>query len=135
MSTTLPTKPAKVALAIKLLYVVVGIGMIRTIMTVMRHIDVRSPDFLIMTKLAIYAFSLFLIYQLGNGKNWARWTLVVILLVNIPLTIGPSFESLSHNPVHTLLGFVQLGLYIYGLVLLFHRNVSGWFGARGNGPA
>ena len=135
MSTTLSATPAKVALATKLLYVVVGIGVIRTVMTVMRHIDVRSPDFLIMTKVGIYAFSLYLVYQIGKGKNWTRWALVAIFVIHLPLTILPAFQSLSHNPVHTLLGFLQLGLYIYALALLFHRDVSGWYGARGNGPA
>lgn len=135
MSTTLSARPAKVALAIKMLYVVIGIGVIRAAMTVMRHIDVRSPDFMIMSKAAIYAFSLYLVYQIGKGKNWARWTLVAIFVVHVPLTILPAFESLSHNLVHTMLGFVQLGLYVYTLMLLFHRDVSGWFGDRGNGPA
>lgn len=134
MSTSLSATPAKVALAVKLLYVVVGIGVLRTVMTVVRHIDVRSPDFLIMTKLLTYVFSVYLIYQISKGKNWARWTLVGIFVVNIPLTILPAFESLSHTPVYTLLGFVQIGLYVYGLVLLFQKDVAGWFGVQGGGP-
>lgn len=133
MSTSLSTQPAKVTLAVKMLYIVVGIGVLRTIMTVVRHADVRSPDFLIMSKLLTYVFSVYLIYQISKGKNWARWALVVIFVVSIPLTILPAFDSFSHNPIHNLLGFVQLGLYIYGLVLLFHRDVSGWFGAHGGG--
>jgi len=134
MSTRISATPAKVALAVKMLYVVVGIGVIRTIMTVMRHIDVRSPDVLILTKLLTYAFSVYLIYQISKGKNWARWTLVAIFVVNIPLAILPAFESLSHSPIHTLLGFVQIGLYVYGLVLLFQKDVAGWFAAQGGGP-
>ena len=111
MSTTLSARPAKVALAIKMLYVVIGIGVIRTAMTVMRHIDVRSPDFIIISKAAIYAFLLYLVYQIGKRKNWARWTLVAIFVVHVPLTILPAFESLSHNLVHTMLGFVQLSWF------------------------
>ena len=80
----LSERPAKVVLAVKMLYLVVGIGIIRTIMTVIRHADVRSPHFLIFTQLLIYVVSLFLIYELGKGKNWARWTLVVILAICIP---------------------------------------------------
>lgn len=131
MTTSTSAIPAKVALAVKMLYVVVGIGVIRTVMTVMRHIDVRSPDFLITTKLLTYAFSVYLIYQIGKGKNWARWTLVGIFVVNIPLTILPAFESLSHTPIHTLLGFVQIGLYVYGLMLVFSKDAAGWFGVQG----
>ena len=125
----LSERPAKVVLAVKVLYLVVGIGIIRTAMTVIRHADVRSPYFLIFTKLLVYAASLFLIYQIGKAKNWARWSLVVILGISIPLTILPAFESISHNPVHMLLAFLQVALYIVALVFLFHGSSSGWFGA------
>ena len=125
----LSERPAKVVLAVKMFYLVVGIGIIRTAMTVIRHADVRSPYFLIFTKLLVFAASLFLIYQIGKAKNWARWSLVVILGISIPLTILPAFESISHNPVHMLLAFLQVALYIVALVFLFHGSSSGWFGA------
>jgi len=130
MTKKLLGKPAKVILAVKMLYLVVGLGIIRASMTIMRHADVRSPDFLIFTKLLIYTTSLFLIYQMSKGKDWARWSLVVIFAISIPLIVLPAFKSLSHNPVHTILGFLQLGLYIVALLFLFHGSSSGWFRAR-----
>ena len=130
MTKELLEKPAKVILAAKLLYFVVGIGIIRASMRVIRHADVRSPDFLIFTKLLVYTASLFLIYQMGKGKDWARWSLVVILAIGIPLTVLPAFESISHNPINAILGFLQLGLYIVALLLLFQGSSSGWFRAR-----
>ena len=126
----LSERPLKVAHAIKIFYLVIGLGIIRAVITIIRHADVRSPDFLIITKLIIYAGSFYLIYQLSKGRNWARWSMVVILIIAIPLTILPAFASFSHNPVHTSLGFVQLGMYIIGLVFLFHRSSSNWFGAE-----
>ena len=130
MTKELLEKPAKVILAAKLLYLVVGIGIIRASMRVIRHADVRSPDFLIFTKLLVYTASLFLIYQMGKGKDWARWSLVVIFAIGIPLTVLPAFESISHNPIHAILGFLQLGLYIVALLFLFQGSSSGWFRAR-----
>ncbi len=130
MTKELLEKPAKVILAAKLLYLVVGIGIIRASMRVIRHADVRSPDFLIFTKLLVYTASLFLIYQMGKGKDWARWSLVVIFTISIPLTVLPAFESISHNSIHAILGFIQLGLYIVALLFLFHGSSSRWFGAR-----
>lgn len=128
-TTDLPGKPAKVVLAVKLLYFIVGIGILRTAMTVIRHADVRSPEFLILAKGVYYAASLYLIYQVSKGRNWARWSLVVLLAINVPLTILPAFESISYSPVHTVLGFLQLGLYLFALVLLFHESSSSWFGS------
>ena len=121
-------KPKKVVHAIKMLYLMIGIGVIRTIMTVMRHADVRSPYFLIVTKFLIYAVSLFLIYQIGEAKNWARWSMVVIFIIITPLSIMPNFDALSHNPIHSLMGILSLGLYIVALVFLFHKSSSDWFG-------
>ena len=72
----LSERPLKVAHAVKIFYLVIGLGIIRAVMTIIRHADVRSPDFLIITKLIIYAGSLYLIYQLSKGRNWARWVLV-----------------------------------------------------------
>jgi len=123
----LSERPAKIVLAVRILYLVVGIGIIRTAMTVMRHAEVRSPDFLIIAKILIYAASLFLIYQVSKGKNWARWSLVVILSISIFLLFLPAVDAFSHNPVHTLLVFLQYTLYIVALLLLFHRKSSGWF--------
>jgi hypothetical protein len=126
----LSERPPKVSLAVKFFYVIVGIGIIRATMTIIRHADVRSPYFLIFTKLIIYAGSLYVIYQLHKGRNWARWSMVVIFIIAIPLTILPAFASLSHNPVDALLGFIQTALYIIGLVFVFHRSSSSWFGAE-----
>ena len=123
----LSERPPKVSLAVKFFYVIVGIGVIRAAMTIIRHADVRSPYHLIITKLIIYAGSLYIIYELSKGRNWARWSMVAIFVISIPLTILPAFASFSHVPVQTSLGFVQLALYIIGLVFLFHRSSSNWF--------
>jgi len=117
----------KVVLSVKMLYLVVGIGVIRTAMTVFRHIDVRSPNFLIITKLIVYAASIYLIQQINKGKNWARWSLVVLLTLSIPLTILPAFGQFSHNPVYAVLFFMQLVLYIIALIFLFQKSSSEYF--------
>jgi hypothetical protein len=125
--TDLSARPQKVTLAVRLLYFVVAIGVLRTGMTVMRHIEVRSPDFLIASKALFYAISILVIYQVGKGKNWARWTLVGLFVVHVPLTILPAFESFATNPVNIGLGFLQLAMYLVSLALLFQQSSSHWF--------
>lgn len=122
-------KPEKVVTAVKLLYLMIAIGVIRTVMTVLRHVDVRSPHSLIITKILIYAASLFLIYQISRGKNWARWLLLAIFAIAFPLSVLPTFDAITHNPVHALLGLLQLGLYIVAMVYLFHRSSMEWLGS------
>ena len=120
-------KPAEIILAVKMLYLVVAIGVLRTLMTVLEHADVRSPYFLISIKLCIYVISVFVIYQLSKGKNWARWSLMAIFIVCIPLVILPIFDSFSHSPVNSLLGLLQLVLFSYSFVLLFCKKSSACF--------
>jgi len=128
----LSQRPEKVVTAVKLLYLVVAIGIIRTAMTVIRHVDVRSPHLLIFSKMLVYAASVFLIYQVSKGKNWARWLLLAILAIAFPLSVLPTFDAIFHNPIHTLLGFLQLALYIAAMIFLFHRSSAQWF-ATGKG--
>ena len=126
-------KSDEVVLAAKMLYLVVVVGITRTVMTVVRHVDVRSPYFLISVKLCIYVISIFVIYQLSKGKNWARWTLLAIFTLCIPLVILPIFDSFSHSPFNSLLGLLQLALFVYSFVLIFCNKSSAWFKqARGD---
>ena len=124
----LSTRPAKVVLAVKVLYLFVALGVIRTALMMIRHLDVRSPFIDIVTNLLLYAASLYLIHQLSKRKNWARWSLVAILFVSLFLLLLPTFDSFTLNPINTLLVFVQYTLYVVALVLLFHREAQGWFG-------
>jgi hypothetical protein len=124
----LSQRPEKIVTAVKQLYLVVAIGIIRTSMTVIRHVDVRSPHLLIFSKMLLYVASVFLIYQVSKGKNWARWLLLAILAIAFPLSVLPTFDAIFHNPIHTLLGFLQLALYIVAMIFLFHRSSSQWFG-------
>jgi uncharacterized membrane protein (DUF2068 family) len=125
----LAERPQKVVMAVRMLYLLIAIGIVRTSMTVIRHVDVRSPYFLISIKLMVYAVTLVLIYQVSRGRNWARWLLLAVVAIAFPLSILPIFETLAHNPVHTLLGYLQLALYIAAMSFLFQRSSSDWFRA------
>lgn len=127
MTAPTPTQPAQVRHAVRLLYAVVALGVIRTLIVVIRHWEVRSPDLLLVTKFVIYALSLALIHQLARGRDWARWTLVAILTIALPMTILPNLDALTITPVYSLLGVAQLGLYVWALVLLFRAPGGDWF--------
>lgn len=122
-----PQRPDKVNLAIKLLLGVIGIGMIQVGVLVFRHLDVRSPDALLTTKVVIYTGSLILLYLLAKGQNWSRFVLLAILAVAIPLVVIPTLQAFFHFPVYGLLEITQLALYVVALVLLFQKSSSDWF--------
>ena len=127
MPTATLEKPASVVAAGRMLYLVVALGIGRVVLAVIRHADVRSPDFLILTKVLFYAVAIFLILRLGKGKNWARWTLATLLAIGIPLTVLPALDGFAHSTLNTGLVLLQLVLYIAAMVLVFRKPSSGWF--------
>lgn len=130
MSDNKNNKPRAIRTATYLLYFSVVIGIVRTGMTVMRHIDVRTPHFYVGTKLALYALSFFLIYKLAQGYNWAKWAMIALLVAAIPLGVLPTLDSVQHSPLHSALGFVQLAALIVAVVLLFRKPSSDWFASK-----
>ena len=122
--------PAKVILATNLFYSIIGIGLLRRVMTIVEHWHVRSPDSLIIRSVIIWLLSIFLIYKTRKGCNWAKWSMVAILAISLPLSILPMFDSITHSPIPNLLGLTQVILYIWALVLLFHQTSSDWFARK-----
>ena len=122
-----PDRPADVTLAIKLVLAVIAIGVVQLVMVVVRHLDVRSPGFPILAQLAMYVFGVFLLTRIARREQWARWVLVAILVVFIPLRLLPTLQSISAYPVFGLLELGQLGLYLGALVLLLKSSTSEWF--------
>jgi hypothetical protein len=127
-------KPATVKLAVFLMYAVVAVGFLRTGMTIGRHLDVRTPYMYLGSKTLVYAVSVFLIYQISKGHNWARWTLMVILAVAIPLGVLPTIDSIEHSPLHAQLGFAQLGAFIFAALLLLMPPSSKWLKSKESAP-
>ena len=119
-------RPVQITAAVALMYGVVALGILRTGMTVMRHIDVRTPYFFIGVKALLYALSIFLIYNIGKGRNWAKWALMAVLVAAIPLGVLPTIDSFAHNPLHAMLGYGQLAAWIIAAVLLFQQASSDW---------
>jgi len=119
--------PEKVILAIRLFYLIIGIGIVRLVSTVVRHWNVRTPDFIILSKLIIWSVSLFFVYKVSKGKNWARWIMVIIFIIAIPLAILPTISSLSHTIIPNLLGLSQVALYVWAILLLFQSTATAWF--------
>ena len=91
-------KPLVVTFSVFLMYAVIAVGFLRTGMTIGRHLDVRTPYIYLGSKTLVYVISVFLIYQISKGHNWARWALMAILAVAIPLGVLPIIDSIEHSP-------------------------------------
>jgi len=119
------TRPDKVSKAVTLLYVVLGIGVLRSIMEVSRLPQI-AIGFVILS-LPTFGIIWLFIYKISKGRNWARITFLVLCIIGIPFSVVPLMQSLAANPFSGLFGIAQIIIQIVALVFLFQRPSSDWF--------
>ncbi|MEZ0152534.1 MAG: hypothetical protein AB9Q18_09595 [Candidatus Reddybacter sp.] len=119
--------PQKVDLAVKLLYGVVAIGVVRMIINIINHIEVRSIGMTHLIHALTFVLSSYFIYQLSKQQNWARITLLIILIVEIPFSILPMFDAIKHSLLNNGLGLIQAMLFVTAMILLYRPESSAWF--------
>jgi len=123
------SRPIKVRIAVKLFYIMLGIGVFRTLMEPSMQLQ-RIPVVFILF-LGVVIMLLF-IWEIEKGRNWARITFVVGFTIAIPFSILLLVESLFDdiqklNPIMVLLGIAQIVIQIIVLILLLQKTSSDWF--------
>jgi len=121
------SRPANVGTAVKLLYITLGIGVVRSIMEASTTAKVASPGFVMFITFFVLGIMWFFIYMIGKGRNWARITFLVLFIIGIPFAILPLLQSLAANPISGLLGIGQTVIQVIALVFLFQKPSSAWF--------
>ena len=122
-------RPQSVGIAVGLLYATLGIGALRTVLEASRLASVAPLMFTIPVIAETFAILWFLIVKVGVGKNWARWSLLVLTLSGAPFAVNSVAQSLAASPAHGALGVIQVPLQVIALVLLFTGASSHWFKA------
>ena len=69
-------RPKAIPRAVTLLWVALGIGVLRAAIRYIRHADVRSLGLGELMTLALWSLSVFLIVQVWKGRHWARIALL-----------------------------------------------------------
>ena len=122
-----PERPKKVQNAVTILYVTLGIGIVRAVMEASANAEMAGVGFLMFVTLVVFAVMVFLIAMIGRGRNWARITLLVFFLLGLPLSILPVIRSFTNSPISGVLGLAQVILQIVAIVFLFQQEASAWF--------
>ena len=120
-------RPEDVGTAVVLLYVSLGIGGLGSILEATVNAQMASPAPVMFTTLVTLGVIWLLTYKTGKGRNWARITLLVLLVFGIPFFVQSLLQNLAANPFSGLLGIGQTVLQIISLVLLFQRQSTDWF--------
>lgn len=125
-----PSIPYRVGTAMWLLYVTLGIGLIRSIIEAKRFSHVIPIEFEIVIIFSVFGIMWFFIHMIGKGKNWARYTYIVLFVIGFPFSILPLQQSIAANLLAGVLGLGQTALQIIALAFLFQKSSSDWFNKR-----
>lgn len=109
--------PRGARIAVMLLYICIGIGVIRGILESMGIFE---------TLIVLGAMSL-LTYLIGKGHNWARILYGILFAIGTPLSITPLIQSIKANLLSGLLGTGQVCIQICALIILFRNPVAYWY--------
>ena len=128
LETTLSEIPKKIKQAANLVYLSLFVGLIKTVlyetMTVQKMLF--DPKFLTIGIITIILIG-FLGYMIGQGKNWARITLLVLFIIGMisyPFFVLEEFQT---NSIIGVVSIVQTLIQLYALIILFSGESKEWF--------
>jgi hypothetical protein len=121
------TRPPRVGTAVKLLYITLGIGVLRSIMDASMYTEMASPAFVMLISFFVLGVMGFFIFMIGKGRNWARITFLVFFIISIPFAAFPLMQSVGANPISGRIGIIIIIIQIVALVFLFQKLSSDWF--------
>ena len=127
MEQNLKSRPEKVEAAVKLFYITLGIGILRSGIEASRLAQTAMLAFVLFIMVFTFGIIWLLIHMTGKGRNWARIALLLSFIVGIPFSIRPLLLSLAANPISGLLGIGQLAIQTVALFFLFQKPSSDWF--------
>jgi len=124
-------RPAPIRIAVRMLYAALLLGGLRSGAEALTTSILLGRQFLVFMFLIIIAalgLMAWLIWKVGQGKNWARVTLLVLFLFTLITSAVPLVAAIPLRPVSGGLGVVQLTLQFGALLLLFQKEAAAWFG-------
>jgi hypothetical protein len=143
---TRPARPSKVTLALYILYFNLAIVLIRLLGPLLRFgardLIKSEPCFelikfgLFIKLIVIAPIAIWFYILIGNGENWVRITLLVLVILGVPLSILNAINlGHSQNDFFAYLELQQAALQVVAMALLFQPESSQWFQAMKEGTA
>ena len=115
-------RPAAVTFAVALLSVSTAIGIVKVAASA--HLDNPLTYIVLAGLLAVSALMIWLIF---SGKNWGRWTFIVLFGVGLLLSPRSLHRLRSHSNFDVLFYLVQLVLQLAAAIALCLPPVTRWF--------
>ena len=128
LENTLSEIPKKIKQAAKLVYLSLLVGLIKSVLyeTLTTQNMLSDPKSLTIGIITILLIG-FLGYMIGQGKNWAKITFLVLFIIGM---IGYPFIVLNEFQTSSVIGvvsIVQMLIQLYVLIILFRGEPKEWF--------
>lgn len=127
-----PAQPMQVTYAVLLLYalytlslLVYAVGVIVAMVSYSEQYDYIVVD--VIFNLFAYFLSFFVVRKISEGKNWARWFLLITFCLVLLASLIGSQMILAGNPIDAISTIGFLIVNIMAIALLFQRPSSIWF--------
>ena len=126
--------PNKVSMAVTLLWIVIAVGVISSTFNFSSSLEIANASglglgWLIFTLYFTFLLLAFFVWKIGQGKNWARITYLILFIIGVPFTIYSYLTSVV-SMLSIILGIVGMIVQIIALVFLFQKQSSDWFNSK-----
>ncbi|MFN0163899.1 MAG: hypothetical protein ACKVQQ_21910 [Burkholderiales bacterium] len=120
-------KPAQVSWAVRLFWLSLVISIPGLYFELAKSQAEGVLGFFLVFTAVFVAFTVALIVYIDRGRNWARITMLVLLLVFSPLWFFSSEPAPGPQPLIDVLTYAGMVMDIVALYLLFTRPGALWF--------
>ena len=126
-STASTARPPQVAAAVLLLVSSLVVGGIRAVFDLTGKVSGAAFVVALLILVGFLGVFFFFVNKSAAGRNWARITLLVLLVLQLPFAVLSSIAEVRTNPMHGAVSIVIAVLQLLGVVLLFTKNSNLWF--------
>jgi predicted permease len=124
--------PRKVELAIRLIWAMIGVNLILAVWAIFTAIKADEPAGPVIFTMVIVtaipcAFWFFLSLKIGEGRNWARIVLLVLMGIMLAYVVRDFMRTEPPLLLVSLSRIVQVVLGFAAVAMVFHSSSRVWF--------
>ena len=120
--------PKNVSRFEKLWYTSLGIGILVSALEYQYMASLADTGLILFTQLIVIVFMVLFIWLVARRrKGWARWVLLIMFIIGLPLYFPQLSGMFERNIFAGLLSGFQVFLQIIGLYFIFTGDSAAWY--------
>lgn len=133
VAQSINNKPKNVIAAVNFLWASLVLSLFKVFMLLPEPDAIEGFDFTNFTLFFSLGLIVLLITKISAGRNWARVTFLVMLIIGLVPAISLMFGEFSRSLVAGIISLLQDGFQVYAMYLIFTRPGSFWFSSSSKG--